>query len=199
MRVSARTLLVIAACAAVPAHADIYLCKDASGRTFTSDRPIPQCADRDVRQYFNDGVLKKDIPAPLTEEQQQALLAQQQARKAAQEAAERRRREDQALLSRYRNEDDIAVARRRDTAPLADQVRMQKRQLAEAEQAWHALKKKSDADGGPDTGDAAQRVLDARTLLQNAQAELAAMNAKYDDILARWQQLQLAGSSASSP
>ncbi len=38
------------------AQAEIYICKDASGKTLTSDRPIMECQDRKVRVLGKNGL-----------------------------------------------------------------------------------------------------------------------------------------------
>ena len=48
------------------AQAQFFQCKDASGRTLSSDRPIPECADRPVRELGRNGMLKREVPPPLT-------------------------------------------------------------------------------------------------------------------------------------
>ena len=66
MKSAYKTLFFLSICIAPGAHATIFMCKDASGRTITSDRPIPECAERTVWEYGNTGSLKREIAAPLT-------------------------------------------------------------------------------------------------------------------------------------
>ena len=55
----------------------IYMCKDATGKTITSDRPIPECADRAVKELDKNGVIRREVSAPPTaEEKKQAKLDQ---------------------------------------------------------------------------------------------------------------------------
>lgn len=198
MRVAVKTLLLCASFAATAAHAEIFLCKTANGRTLTSDRPIPECADRAIREYSNKGQLKKEIPAPLTQQQRRELAEQQAQQKAAQAAAAEQRREDRALMARYRNEDAIAEARQRAGAALAEQVAQQKAAVAVAESEWAAAQKadaalKNAGKSTPDTqarvAKSAQKVLDARMSLRDMQAALARINVKYDEILQRYRDI----------
>jgi hypothetical protein len=193
MQGAVRALWLFSLLGAVSAHAEIYMCKDASGHTLTSDRPIPECADRAMRQYGNSGMIRKDIPAPPTEEQKQEKLAQQEKKKAEEAAADEQKRVDRALLARYQSSDEIEQARRRDTAPIIQQIGLQRKELSAAEQEWNAIQaiapsqKQSDAaTTAGKVGKIAQKALDARSTLQDMQAELAQVNAKYDQIQHRY-------------
>lgn len=82
----------------------IYVCVDAKGRRITSDRPIPECLDREQRELSSSGATRRVVPASLTADERERLEA-----KAQQDAAERarlneERRRDRALLSRYPNQ-----------------------------------------------------------------------------------------------
>ena len=86
------------------AHAQaIFTCVDGKGRHITSDRPIPECLDREQRELNPSGTVKRQIPPSQTaeeraaEEVRQRLAAEDQAR-----IAEEKRR-DRALLARYPN------------------------------------------------------------------------------------------------
>ncbi len=79
----------------------IYTCVDAQGRKLTSDRPIPECNDREQKLLNPSGTVKQKIGPSLTA----AERAQQEARDKL-ELEERNRiseehRRDKALLARY--------------------------------------------------------------------------------------------------
>ena len=81
----------------------IYTCIDAQGRKLTSDRPIPECNDREQKVLNPSGTLKQKVGPSLTA----AERAQQEA-KDKQELKERNRlneehRRDRALLTRFPN------------------------------------------------------------------------------------------------
>jgi hypothetical protein len=202
MRAVLKTLLLCSSFAAVSAHADIFMCKDASGRTLTSDRPIPECADRPMREYSNKGRLKKEIAAPLTPQQKRELAEQQERQKAAQAAADEQKREDRALLARYRSENDIINARQRDTASLNEQLTRQKAELAAAEKEWSiadAAQKavsKPTPDANVRAAKSAQKVLDARAAVRDTQSDLAKINAKYDQLLQHYRNIMQTTASA---
>ena len=81
----------------------IYTCVDAQGRKLTSDRPIPECNDREQKVLNPSGTVKQKIGPSLTAVERAAQEAKEK-----QELEERNRiaeehRRDKALLSRYPN------------------------------------------------------------------------------------------------
>jgi hypothetical protein len=91
-----------------PAQAQIYSCKDATGRIINSDRPIPECARADMRVLNPDGSVKQVIPAPMTPEQQQRAADEQKRADDARRAADEQKRRDRALLQAFKTEKDLA-------------------------------------------------------------------------------------------
>ena len=63
--VTAATLLGVVAPGAAVALGDpvTYTCVDSKGHKLSSDRPIPECSDREQRVLNKDGSLKRVIPA----------------------------------------------------------------------------------------------------------------------------------------
>lgn len=107
MNIKSRLLLsVVLSCVAGGAGAQapvggIYTCVDAQGRKLTSDRPIPDCTDREQKVLNPSGTVKQKVGPSLTA----AERAQQEARER-QEQEERNRlteerRRDKALLVRF--------------------------------------------------------------------------------------------------
>ena len=81
----------------------IYTCVDGQGRKLTSDRPIPECIDREQKVLNPSGTIKQKVGPSMTA----AERAQQEA-KEKQELEERNRlaeehRREKALLARYPN------------------------------------------------------------------------------------------------
>ena len=90
--------------AALAASGEIYTCVDARGNRLTSDRPIPECNDRDQRVLNRDGSLKSVRPPTQTaEERSQAEARERQAAEVRLAQAENVRR-DRNLMQRYRDE-----------------------------------------------------------------------------------------------
>ncbi len=194
MKGAVKTLFFLSMLMVASAQAKIYMCKDASGKTLSSDRPIPECADRPVREYSNNGSKHKDYAAPLTAEQKQALELQQEKVRAEQAAAAEQKRADRALSARYRSEDDIAAARKRDTDLVSIQITQYKAALHGAEKEQAASLEKNQK-GTPSPGmqakqdRAEQSVLDMKRHIKDSEAELAQINEKYDQILRRYREI----------
>lgn len=87
----------------VPAN-NVYICVDAQGRRLTSDRPLPECVDREQRVLSATGIERPRIGPTLTAKEREALEAKQR-----QEIEERQRileerRRERALVARYPNQ-----------------------------------------------------------------------------------------------
>jgi len=90
----------------VPAQAQtqgIYSCVDSKGRRLTADRPIAECADREQKLLSPSGTVKATVGPTLTAHERAALEARQklEAEERARQAEEKRR--ERALLVRYPN------------------------------------------------------------------------------------------------
>jgi hypothetical protein len=89
--------------AAVARGAGIYSCTDAKGRTITSDRPIPDCLDREQRELNPSGTTRRLVePSYTAREQADREDRERAAQLQAARLVEERRRE-RALLVRYPN------------------------------------------------------------------------------------------------
>lgn len=108
--VCAALLLVGAAAAAQSAPQTIYSCV-ANGRTYSGDRPPPECANSDIRELNRDGSLRRLIPRPLTAEEQRQRAIEAKKRLEEEERTMSQRRRDRSLLEAYANEDEIEAAR----------------------------------------------------------------------------------------
>jgi hypothetical protein len=109
-RLSAVTLLraALLACAvgstsAAIAQAGIYTCVDGKGRRLTSDRPIPECSDREQRELKSDGTTKRTIRPSLSPQEQVQADEKTRAEIEARTRAIEDKRKERALLSRYPN------------------------------------------------------------------------------------------------
>lgn len=90
----------------------IYTCTDSSGRRFTADRPIVQCADREQRVLGPTGVERRRVGPALTEFEMAQRLDQQRQEQLLLQRTQEQRRRDAALLARYPDRDSHDTARR---------------------------------------------------------------------------------------
>ncbi|HEU4458859.1 MAG TPA: hypothetical protein VFR90_07025 [Methylibium sp.] len=130
--------LVLAPFAAPPVSAQersagtaIYTCTNAAGRKLTSDRPIPECNDREQRVLNSDGSVRNVREPSYTSEE-----------RAARDEAERRRnqervtkqeaiRRDRNLLARYPNDAAHAKAREAAKGVVQDAIKRSEQRVAD--------------------------------------------------------------------
>jgi hypothetical protein len=86
----------------------IYTCVDASGRRLSSDRPIPECLDREQRELSSTGVTRRVIPPAQSDADRarEMALKQEQVQQREQEKAKQKEadRRNQLMLMRYPNQ-----------------------------------------------------------------------------------------------
>jgi hypothetical protein len=178
------------------AKAQIFICKDDNGRTLTSDRPIPECANRPVRELNKSGVFKREIlPPPSAEEQRQKKEAEEK-RKAEEENASEQRRRNAALLQTYSNEQQIMLERQRTLSQLQNNLAIAITEKNAADQKRKAAQTEADElqkKGARVPGILKSRIDDATRIIQMEQknadayeAEIEKEKTKYDDILNRY-------------
>lgn len=96
-------LCLLAGVAARAAGADIYMCVDGKGRKLTSDRPIPECVDREQKQYNPSGTVRRIVPPTPTASERAALEDQQRKAQEERQRAAERKRVQKLLVARYPN------------------------------------------------------------------------------------------------
>lgn len=187
----------ILACGSAPAQ--IFVCKDAAGRTITSDRPIPECAGRVIRELDSAGRTRREIRPPPSAEEKRQMQLQEEKRKADELAAEEQRRNDRLLRSRFHSEEDLEAARLKSLEPVEEQLKRERHFLVEAEkqhkktQAETESLKKRNASVPvalqQQLDDEAQMVSLATNKIQEYEAEIVQINVKYDAMLKRYREL----------
>lgn len=83
----------------------IYSCTDSQGRRITSDRPIPECLDREQRVLGATGVVKRVMPPNYTADERAKIEAQKKIEKAEETRIAEEKRRNRALLMRYPNQE----------------------------------------------------------------------------------------------
>ncbi|MGZ3157726.1 MAG: DUF4124 domain-containing protein [Burkholderiaceae bacterium] len=180
------------------AHAQIFMCKDASGKTLTSDRPMPECTSA-VREFGTSGQLKRIIPAPLTAEQKKQKQIDDDKQKAEAEAAAEHKRQDRAMLARYNNESEINAARKRVLDQEQEQVKREnitiadaEKQLAIANKERESLKLKN-AKPSPALNNrietAETTIKDSQRSIKDHEEQMVQINLKFDETLKRFREL----------
>lgn len=81
----------------------VYSCIDARGRKLNSDRPIPECNDREQRVLNPSGTVREKLGPTLTAQERAAVEAKEKLAQEEQARREEEKRRDRALLLRYPN------------------------------------------------------------------------------------------------
>lgn len=178
--------------------AQIFVCKDDSGRTLTSDRPIPECASRPVRELGNNGVTRRQIPAPLTAAQKhQREVDAEQLRSEAEAALEVRRR-DLAMMERFRSESEINAARKRAIEDIQENIKREMATLALAEKTLNESRIESEQRKGKNGvallptrryEDAKAGVVTQMEVIRQQKINLLKVDTWFDETLKRYREL----------
>ena len=182
---------------ATPNAAGIYTCVDAQGRRHTSDRPIPECLDREQRLLNRDGSQRKVVGPRQSDQERLAAETARRDQEAAAQAHKDAVRRDRNLMARFPNEeahqrarqsalDDIRKAVASSEKRIADLKAERKPLLADAEfYKGKALPHKLRlALEGNQASQEAQA-----DIIQNHRAEMVRIDALYDTELAHLRKL----------
>jgi hypothetical protein len=196
------------------ASAGIYVCVDAQGHRLTSDRPIPECLDREQRVLNKDGsqrtVVGPRITAREKAERDEALHQQALVEQARKDAVRR----DRNLMGRYPTEATLNKGRQAALDDVRKAMASSQKRIADLK----AERKGLDADaefykGKPlpfklrasiDGNQASQQA--QQDIVENYKAEAVRINGLFDVELARLRKLwagaepgSLKDEAASSP
>ncbi len=193
---------------AVPAQAaGIYSCVDATGKRYTSDRPIAECLDREQRVLNKDGSQRQTLPPRMNAEERALSEERQRLQDQAQAAQKDAVRRDRNLMLRFPDEPSHNKAREAALDDLRRGVALSERRLQDllderqpmlADTEFYKgrrlpfkLKSKLEAN------DAQQQA--QRDIIQNQNAETVRINALYDAELARLRRLWAGAAPGSVP
>ena len=175
----------------------IYTCKDASGKTITSDRPLPECQGREGRVLSKTGTTVQTIEAPLTDEQRAARDAEEEKKKEAAVVRAEQLRRDKALLSTYQNLDDLESKRQRALLQVEREMRESEKRMGvlekveqENKQEQEFYKRKQmpvELKRRVDENEGALRA--EKLLLASKKGEIVQVNQKFDDDKKRYTEL----------
>jgi hypothetical protein len=191
----------LAAAGVLPAAAQqgIYSCVDAKGRHLTSDRPIPDCIDREQQELNPSGTVRRTVPPSLTASERAAKEAKAREAQEERSRVEDEKRRDRALLARYPDKathdkernaalavaDDVTAAANRRTALLTAE-----RQKLDAELEFY----KKDPSKMParlkrQLEENQQQTAEQKRFVASMEGERSRINARFDEELSRLQAL----------
>ena len=81
----------------------IYTCVDSKGRKLTSDRPIPECADREQKELSTTGIVKRTVKPVMTAQERRVAEDKEKVEADERQRQAEEKRKDRAILSRYPN------------------------------------------------------------------------------------------------
>jgi hypothetical protein len=188
---------LLAATEVAQANGAIYTCVNARGQRLTSDRPIPECLDREQQIRNRDGSSRGVLGPSMTAEERSAHEEKLRREMAAEAARRDAVRNDRNLVNRYPDEERHRQARASALEPLMGALASTERRLAELEAERRKLLEEAEFYRGKDLpGDLRQKfgrnqasIQAQRDAAQNHQAELRRINATYDQELARLRRL----------
>ncbi len=79
----------------------VYTCVDKQGRKLTSDRPIPECIDREQRELGPTGTVRRVIGPTLTDHERAALEVERRKEQEERNRIADERKRERVLLARY--------------------------------------------------------------------------------------------------
>ncbi len=181
----------------VQAAQGIYSCTDSSGKRFTSDRPIPECLDREQRVLNKDGSQRQTLPPRMNAEERAAEEERQRARELQEAARKDAMRRDRNLMLRYPDEAAHQKAREAALDDLRKGIALSERNLKELQDSRKPLLADAEFYKGKRLPYKLRAKLEAneaqqqaqRDIIQNQHAESIRINALYDEELARLKQL----------
>jgi hypothetical protein len=181
----------------------IFVCTTAQGRRLTSDRPIPECLDREQREIGPSGAVRRRIAPARTEEERAADEARQKQQETLRRQQTEAARRDQLLLSRYATPEQHAAARQAALQRSLEVDGMSRQRIAVLEKERAGLRQAQREAVGPGAGNAGaiqQQLqfnaseLDAQQRFLAAQGEeRQRINARFDAESQRLQPLWEAG------
>ncbi len=188
----------------------IYTCIDARGRKLTSDRPIPECNDREQIKLNPSGTLKAKVGPTLTAQERAALEVKEKMELEERARINEEKRRDRALMIRYPNQAVHDKERAEALAQIgvvrhaaSNRIEELLRQRLTINQELEFYKK--DLNKAPPSlrrqaDEVAQSMTVQGRFVAEQDAELKRVNARFDEELARlkqlWAQLTLPPSAA---
>ena len=194
------------------AQAGIYTCVDSKGRRLTSDRPIPECIDREQKELGPTGTVKRVLKPTMTAEEQAAEDERQ--RRASEEKARQaeEKKRERVLLARYPDrpahdreralalvavEEVMATARKR-----MAELEAQRRDLAKETEFFQGDKSKFPAKLKRQLEESEQTIAAQKRFIDNQAQEKQRVNTRFDEELLKlgplWAELRRTSGGAQT-
>jgi hypothetical protein len=182
-------------CATAPALAQqaapqrMYKCIDARGKTYYTQIPPRECLGRDSQELNQSGMVVKRSEKGPTASEIQARDADKKKKEEEAEKTKEQRRKELALLNTYSSERDIEDQRSRALAEAQDQIASTEKSIEGAKKRQQDLEKEKEfytkkpmpTKLKQDIANLDTEIKNQNALLEAKKAEIAKINAKYDD------------------
>lgn len=180
-----------------PNGAGIYSCVDASGKRHTSDRPIPECLDREQRVLNKDGSQRRTLPPRMNAEERAALEEREKQLERERAAAKDAIRRDRNLMLRFPDEATHNKAREAALDDVRRGIASSEKQLKQLQDDRKPLLAETEFYKGKRLPMKLRNKLEANEaqqqaqedIIQNQKAEMARVNGLYDAELVRLKRL----------
>ena len=205
------TLIALIALTLAPHRAwsavGIYSCVDGTGKKHTSDRPIPECLDREQRVLNKDGSQKQTVPPRMNADERAAEDERLKKKALADAAAKDAIRRDRNLMLRFRDQVTHDKAREAALDDVRKGIALSERHLKELQEDRKPLLTETEfykdkrlpfkLKSRLEANDAQQQA--QKDIIQNQSNEIARVNALYDAELARLKRLWAGAAPGSVP
>jgi len=181
----------------------IFTCIDGRGKRLTSDRPIPECLDREQKELSSSGTVKRSLGPTLTPQEEAAQTALDKKGAEEKNRVNDERRRNRALLARYQNQAAHDVSRTEALTQVDAVIRVANSRLDELAQQRKGLNAELEFYAkDPSKAPAALRrritendesVLGQQHFIANQQQEKQRINDRFDEELARLKPLWTGG------
>lgn len=177
----------------------IYTCTDAKGRKLTSDRPIPECTDREQKVLNPSGTVKARLGPSLTAHERVELEAKQKTALEELARLNEEKRRDRALLIRYPDKTvhdkervealaQIEVVRQA-AVKRADELLRQRANINQEMEFYKKDPSKAPPSVRRQVDEVAQSLAIQLRFIADQDGELKRVHARFDEELVRLQQL----------
>jgi len=178
----------------------IFTCV-ANGKTYSGDRPPPECLNSDMRELNRDGSVRRVIPRPLTVEEQRARALEAKKRIEAEELQLAQRRRDRSLLEAYATEAEIEAARKKSLESAEQIVKRSQERAASLAQDKKRLEDEAEFFKKREQPESLKRAFSLndqaaaaeQRILAEANAEITRINDRFDAEKKRYKELLASG------
>jgi len=177
----------------------VYTCEDAKGRKLTSDRPIPECVDREQKVLNPSGTVKERVGPTLTAQERAAKDEKDKLELEERNRIAEEHRRDKALMVRYPNKAvhdqeraealaQIQVVKQAATNRI-NELTAQRNKLNDEMEFYKRDPSKAPIYLRRQVEDNAQSVAVQKRFIAEQDDEIRRVNQRFDDELARLRQL----------